>query len=267
MDLGAQHPAAQPADVLDSLSAFASRRYPDGSPALASADCYGAGGPMPGLEADVAARLGKPAACFLVSGTAANQAAVRAGLSLGGGGGASVALHKTSHMVHLDCLRDGETQFTDAHLAAQVQAHMLGLRVEFFGDPAHRLTTAAGVRHAISSGAGPAGQGAVGVVVLEIPQRMNAGMSIPFEELTEISALCRQSRTHLHMDGARIWEASPYYLSEGHTMEQVCALFDSIYVSFYKGLNATTGATHAHRPTASCAPRYLPDQPRGPESV
>jgi hypothetical protein len=51
------------------------------------------------------------------SGTVANQACVRAGMEMkftggreglmGAVGNGQVLLHKTSHMLHLDCLRDG----------------------------------------------------------------------------------------------------------------------------------------------------------------
>ena len=41
------------------------------------------------------------------------------------------------------------------------------------------------------------------------------------------------------MDGARLWEASAAY---GCPLADLCALFDSIYVSFYKGLGGLSGA-------------------------
>merc|ERR1711871_786277 len=41
------------------------------------------------------------------------------------------------------------------------------------------------------------------------------------------------------MDGARLWEVQPYY---GKPLAEICALFDSVYVSFYKGVNALGGA-------------------------
>jgi threonine aldolase len=44
------------------------------------------------------------------------------------------------------------------------------------------------------------------------------------------------------MDGARFWEAVPYY-ERPHA--EVAGLFDSVYVSFYKGLGALAGAALA----------------------
>jgi threonine aldolase len=40
------------------------------------------------------------------------------------------------------------------------------------------------------------------------------------------------------MDGARLWECGPFY---GRTLAQIAALFDTVYVSFYKGLGGVSG--------------------------
>lgn len=44
------------------------------------------------------------------------------------------------------------------------------------------------------------------------------------------------------MDGARLWESAPYY---GRSYAEIAALFDSVYVSFYKGVGAIAGAALA----------------------
>lgn len=75
------------------------------------------------------------------------------------------------------------------------------------------------------------------VVVIECPHREIGGKLTPIEDLVRISELCRERGIHLHMDGARLWEASAAY-----TLADVCPLFDTIYVSMYKGLGAVTGA-------------------------
>jgi threonine aldolase len=41
------------------------------------------------------------------------------------------------------------------------------------------------------------------------------------------------------MDGARLWESGPFY---GRSYADIAALFDSVYVSFYKGIGAIAGA-------------------------
>ena len=83
------------------------------------------------------------------------------------------------------------------------------------------------------------------MVVIEVPQRMNGGACMSFEDLQNVSALCKEGNAHLHMDGARLWEAAPGFAQDGGqdvTLPQITALFDSVYVSFYKGMGASTGA-------------------------
>jgi threonine aldolase len=41
------------------------------------------------------------------------------------------------------------------------------------------------------------------------------------------------------MDGARLWEAQPAFR---RTFAEICDLFDSLYLSFYKGIGAAVGA-------------------------
>ena len=42
------------------------------------------------------------------------------------------------------------------------------------------------------------------------------------------------------MDGARLWEAREAF--SPRSLADICALFDSVYVSFYKGIGALSGA-------------------------
>lgn len=107
-------------------------------------------------------------------------------------------------------------------------------------------------------------------VILECPHREIGGKNTTFRDLQLISNLCRDNGIALHMDGARIWEAAVYYndnyansiteeiavdcvgddvrveLAEEESMHEtilrVAGLFDSIYVSTYKGLGAMSGS-------------------------
>jgi threonine aldolase len=79
----------------------------------------------------------------------------------------------------------------------------------------------------------------VACLLIELPQRELGGYLSPFKELETISQYCRERGIRLHLDGARLLETLPYY---GKTAEDVCALFDSVYVSFYKGIGGIAGA-------------------------
>jgi threonine aldolase len=93
---------------------------------------------------------------------------------------------------------------------------------------------------------------------IELPHREIGGKCPSWSDLEQISADCRRLGIAFHMDGARFWEACAYYaetemdsssqkFSESYprattSAQRLCALFDSVYVSFYKGLGATSGA-------------------------
>ena len=78
-----------------------------------------------------------------------------------------------------------------------------------------------------------------------MPQREIGGVLPPWEELVSISNYCRENKIHFHMDGARLWEVGPFYKK---SYDEISNLFDSIYVSFYKGLNGIAGAILAGKP-------------------
>src|SRR4029453_12776628 len=78
-------------------------------------------------------------------------------------------------------------------------------------------------------------------LLVELPAREIGGQLPTWDELNELSELARARGVHLHMDGARLWEAREAYAPR--SLADICALFDSVYVSFYKGIGALAGAT------------------------
>ena len=77
------------------------------------------------------------------------------------------------------------------------------------------------------------------------------GKCTSWADLESLSTHCRKAGISLHMDGARLWEATGALGeslvtqsagTQGSTRESLCQLFDSLYVSFYKGLGGVTGA-------------------------
>ncbi|MCF6139198.1 threonine aldolase family protein [Pseudalkalibacillus berkeleyi] len=79
----------------------------------------------------------------------------------------------------------------------------------------------------------------IACLLLELPQREIGGQLPSYETLASISDYCREKGIRLHLDGARLLEILPYYQK---TAAEVCALFDSVYVSFYKGIGGVAGA-------------------------
>jgi threonine aldolase len=73
----------------------------------------------------------------------------------------------------------------------------------------------------------------------ELPMREIGGQLPAWEKLAALKAACRDRGLHFHLDGARLWEAAAGY---GKTPAEVCEGFDSVYVSFYKGIGSMGGA-------------------------
>jgi threonine aldolase len=79
----------------------------------------------------------------------------------------------------------------------------------------------------------------ISCLLLELPQREIGGQLPEYEELAAISNYCRDKGIKLHLDGARLFEILPFYQKSA---AEVCSLFDSVYVSFYKGIGGIAGA-------------------------
>jgi threonine aldolase len=180
-------------------------------------DTYGDGALIQRFEARVAELLGMEAAVFCISGTMAQATALR--LAADARGRAPVALHPTAHV------------FVHERSNYQLLGHFDALRI---GDP-HRPWSAAditGIPDRLSA------------VALEIPMREIGGQLSTWDDLEAIKAHCRTHSIHLHMDGARLWEAAAGY---GCPVADIAAGFDTVYTSLYKGIGGLGGAMLAGR--------------------
>lgn len=65
------------------------------------------------------------------------------------------------------------------------------------------------------------------------------GMIFPIEELKLISAFCKLHNVRLHLDGARLWNAS---VATGISIKEYCSLFDSVSLCLSKTLGAPVGS-------------------------
>jgi threonine aldolase len=79
-------------------------------------------------------------------------------------------------------------------------------------------------------------------LLVELPQRALGGTLPTWQQLNAQVRWAKRRGAAVHLDGARLWEAAPYYASAHRkSLTDVAALFDSIYVSFYKGLGGLGG--------------------------
>jgi threonine aldolase len=178
-------------------------------------DRYGTGERIERLERRVAELLGKEAAVFMPSGTMAQPIALRIWSERRGIG--TVAFHPTCHL--------------ELHEEKAYQ-RLHGLHAKLVGDP-HRLIALGdleGIREPVAA------------LLLELPQREIGGLLPTWDDLGAQVAWARERAVALHLDGARLWEAQPFY---GRPHAEIAALFDSVYVSFYKGLGGMAGAALA----------------------
>lgn len=211
------HRARSPADMFAAMAAWCEANQ-------VAHDIYGNGPLIQQFENKVAALLGFEAAVFCISGTMAQVTALRLGCE--DRGSKLVALHPTSHII--------------VHEKSNYQlfGHFNALQV---GD--RHVPWAAKDLEAIPD--------RLGAVSVEIPMREIGGQAPSWDQLSAIKSHCNQRNTHLHMDGARLWESAAGY---GRSVAEIAAGFDSCYVSLYKGIGGLGGAILAgSRSFVECA--------------
>ncbi|RYZ65031.1 MAG: low specificity L-threonine aldolase, partial [Proteobacteria bacterium] len=126
-----------------------------------------------------------------------------------------------------------------SHLALHEQnayEHLHNLKALFLGDAKKCLT----LRDFESAPVGFAEE--LSAALIELPQRELGGVLPTWPDLVAMSEYCRSRDVKFHLDGARLWETAPHYQ---RSYAEICSLFDSVYVSFYKGLGGITGAVLA----------------------
>ncbi|MCK5575321.1 MAG: hypothetical protein KAI28_05875, partial [Sphingomonadales bacterium] len=192
------------ADVMSELALEAEKH--DG------ADTYISGGVVETLEDKVRALTGFDAAAFFITGTQAQQIALRIH-TLEERRSKLIGVHRVSHLV-----------WNENNAMMDVS----GLGCHFIGEESTQFTMA-----------DLEGHESIGALSIEMPLRNTGGELLPWDELVKISKWCKANDIPLHLDGARLWESQPFY---DRPLDEICALFDSAYVSFYKGLGAPAGA-------------------------
>jgi threonine aldolase len=76
-------------------------------------------------------------------------------------------------------------------------------------------------------------------LILELPHRELGGKCTPWQDILRMRDYSDSHNMKLHCDGARIFEATVGY---DKSLNEVAEPFDSLYISFYKGLAGLSGA-------------------------
>lgn len=197
------HGLRTPADTLAELATLSAEEL--------AVDIYGDGGSVGVLEEEVRKLLGKPAAVFMPSGTMIQQIALR--IHADRHNRRVVAFHPTCHLeLHED----------------KAYQRLHGLIGRPVGDGRSLLTLVdlEAVREPLAA------------LLIELPQREIGGQLPAWEDLVAQIAWAHDNGAAVHLDGARLWECGPFY---GRPLSEIAGLFDTVYVSFYKGLGGTAG--------------------------
>jgi threonine aldolase len=176
-------------------------------------DRYGHGGVVAELEDVTAKLLGKPAAAFFPSGTMAQQAVLRVHADRRHGNPVFVC-HPACHLEWREGRGYQRLHGLTCHAAGDLRVPLMVNDLEAVAETPATL-------------------------LLELPQRDLGGHLPAWSELEAQVAWGRARGAAVHLDGARLWECTPRYR---RTPAEIAALFDTVYVSFYKGLGALSGA-------------------------
>ena len=187
----------------------------DRAPSLLDVDRYGGGALAEHLEQRVAGLLGHEAAVWLPSGTMAQQIALR--IHAERTGCSTVAFHPYCHL--------------DVH-EERGYAWLHDLRAVTLGDHSRLIEPAdvEGLREPVAA------------LLLELPQRDLGGRLPAWDDLVATCTAARTRGLALHLDGARLWQCTAFY---ERALDEIAALFDTVYVSFYKDLGAPAGCALA----------------------
>lgn len=172
------------------------------------------------LEEETAALLGKERALFVPTGSMGNEI----GAAIQGRPGDAILLHRDSHMVRTEGAAVTQLLRRTFHLMDGDRGR---LRAE---DVAAALDAA------------PKGAGGVALVEMENTQNWGSGAIYPLPRLTAVAAAARERKFPVHLDGARLWNASA---ATGIALSSYAAAADTVMVCFSKGLGAPIGSAIA----------------------
>ena len=172
------------------------------------------------LEAVVAELLGKDRALFFPTGTMANQAAIW----LLTKPGTELLADEQSHIVEWEM----------AGTAALAGVQVLPVR------SARGAMRAADLRAALRPASSSSAE--TSLVCVENTHNGAGGTVTTIDELRALRDVAQRASLPLHLDGARLWNAS---VATGTSLDTFASCADTVMVSFSKGLGAPAGAVLA----------------------
>ncbi|MFH1942435.1 MAG: low-specificity L-threonine aldolase [bacterium] len=180
-------------------------------------DVFGEDPTVNRLQEKVASMLGMEAALFVASGTMGNQVAINAHTQPGD----EVILEGHAHIFYYEAgapaLLSGVQLRTLPGVKGVISAEQVeeAIRPENVHFPPTRL------------------------ICLENTHNRSGGTIFPLDEIRRIRELSEGRGIRIHLDGARLWNAS---VATGISLKEYGRYFDSISVCFSKGMGAPVGS-------------------------
>jgi threonine aldolase len=169
------------------------------------------------LQRRVADLLGKPAACFVPSGSMANQTAIRAQTEPGD----EVVCHEGSHIIHYET-------GAPAALSGVMISPLSGAGGLFDADQLDEAVRPISPHFARTR-----------LLVVENTHNRGGGTVWPLDQIARVTARARELGLLCHLDGARLWNACA---ATGVEPAEYARHFDTISCCFSKGLGAPVGS-------------------------
>ena len=201
------------------------------------------------FESEVARRFGKDDAVFCLSGGMAQSIAlmIHANSHSASNGRSDVNVrafvcHPTSHLILHENDAYSELLGMEAVLTGEnfKESERLGMAPMSLSDVNNILSSDGATTLVTHPKQKPITCNDISTLMLELPHREIGGKLTPWDEVRGMSTLCKEKGIKFHCDGARIFEASAGY--EHETLAETAEPFDSVYISFYKGVGAVSGA-------------------------
>jgi threonine aldolase len=169
------------------------------------------------LEARTAELLGKEAAVYMPSGTMTNQVALRTHTEPGD----EIIIEEQGHVYYYE-------GGAPAALSGVMCRLVKGERGIFTPEAVSDLLRFEDIHFPRTK-----------LICLENTHNRGGGSIWPMERIAEIAALAKENHHAMHLDGARLWNASA---ATGIPERDYARYFDSVSVCFSKGLGAPVGS-------------------------
>ena len=183
-------------------------------------DIYGEDPTVNALQDRIAALLGKEAALYVPSGSMGNQISIkvhtRAGDEIIAEAGSHVFNYETAGAAFLSAVQVHPVE--GRHGRMSLESIRRAIRPDIYYMPRTSL------------------------VCVENTHNRAGGTVYPLELLKETAKLCQENHLALHLDGARLWNASA---QSGIPVRDYAECADSVSVCFSKGLGAPVGSAIA----------------------